>query len=87
MRAPSKLTHRNVFRKWVTLVNGTTLYVKTDKVPNAAFRALKAAGLCLGGKLERKAEEPDEMRALLIKMGAKKMTAKERKRFRTHLEN
>jgi len=68
-------------------VNGTSLYVKTAKVPRAAFRALESAGLCLGEKSEAKTNELKEMRSLLKKLGAKKMTKKEYERFRPHLEN
>jgi len=74
------------FRKWGTLVNGTTLYVMVSKVGGGAVRASRYAGLRLGRKPEAKVNEPKEMNSLLKKLGAKKMTAKEYQRFRPHLE-
>lgn len=77
-----------VYRKWLTLSDGSPVFrLKMSKKSDAykeAFRVLKSAGLCYGGALKRKADEPAEMRKLLKSLGAQKLTAEERRRFKAH---
>ena len=74
---------KSTFRKWITLVDGTSLYLTTRKEPREAFRVLKLAGLYLEKKAD-KTDELSDMNRLLKKMGAKKLSKNEHQRFKAH---
>jgi hypothetical protein len=54
-------------------------------VPNKEQKILKSVGIDVGSKLHHKPNERREMNDLLKKMGARKLTREDRRRFRSHL--
>jgi hypothetical protein len=67
------------------VANGKTVNLNADIwLPQAAVKALKTAGILVSSS-SKKIDEGKVADAVLRKLGAKRLTAKERRLFRKHL--
>jgi hypothetical protein len=67
------------------LANGKTVDLNAEiHLPGAAVKALKSAGIVVSPSV-KKSDDGKVAEALLKRMGAKRLTARERRLFRQHL--